>query len=211
MALRVVGAGVGRTGTMSLKLALERLLGAPCYHMAEVFQHPGHADLWRRASLGEAVDWDALFEGFAAAVDWPTGSFWPELSRHYPDALVLLSLRDPEEWWNSASNSIFPILADPKFAAQDWRDMIAALFSKRWGADPRDRDASIRRFNENNARVLAEAPKERLLVWRAGDGWEPLCRALELPVPDEPFPRANTREDFHARVAQHAAAAAEPT
>ena len=206
MALRVVGAGVGRTGTMSLKLALERLLGAPCYHMAEVFQHPGHADVWRRAALGETVDWDALFEGFVAAVDWPAGSFWPELSRHYPDALVLLSLRDPDDWWNSASNSIFPILAEPKFAPQDWRDMIAALFGKRWGADPRDREASIRRFNEHNARVLAEVPKERLLVWRANDGWEPICRALNLPVPDEPFPRANTREDFQARVASRAAA-----
>jgi sulfotransferase family protein len=200
---------VGRTGTASLKVALERLLGAPCYHMSEVFQHPGHADVWRRAVLGENVDWDRLFEGFAAAVDWPTGSFWPELMRRYPDALVLLSLRDPEEWWNSASNSIFPILADPKFGPQDWRDMIAALFSQRWGADPHDRAASIRQFNAHNARVIAEVPKERLLVWRAGDGWQPIARALGLPVPDEPFPRANTREEFHARVAARAAAASD--
>lgn len=201
MTLRVVGAGVGRTGTMSLKLALEQLLGAPCYHMLEVFQHPGHADVWRRAALGESVDWDALFEGFVAAVDWPAGSFWPELSQHYPDALVLLSLRDPDEWWNSASETIFPGIGRSDFGAPDWREMVTALFTKRWGADPKDREASIRRFNEHNSRVLAEVPKERLLVWRAGDGWAPICKALDLAIPDEPFPRANTREDFQARIA----------
>jgi hypothetical protein len=192
---------------MSLKLALERLLGAPCYHMAEVFRHPGHADIWRRAALGEAVDWDALFEGFAAAVDWPVGSFWPEVMRHYPDALVLLSLRDPEEWWKSASETIFPTIRSNTFAPQDWNDMVAALFANRWGADTNDREASIARFNEHNARVIAEVPKERLLVWSAGDGWKPICRALDLPVPDEPFPRTNTSEEFHARVATRAAAA----
>src|SRR5215469_18085158 len=201
MALRVVGAGVGRTGTMSLKLALERLLGAPCYHMLEVFQHPGHSDVWRRAALGEIVDWDALFQGFTAAVDWPAGSFWPELSHKYPDALVLLSLRDPEEWWNSASQTIFPGIGKSDFGPPDWREMVTALFAKRWGADPNDREASIRRFNEHNARVQAEVPKERLLVWRAGDGWAPIAKALDLPVPEQPFPRANTREDFQARIA----------
>lgn len=206
MALRVVGAGVGRTGTASLKFALERLLGAPCYHMLEVFQHPGHADVWRRASLGEALDWDALFEGFVAAVDWPAGSFWPELSRHYPQALVLLSLRDPEKWWNSANETIFRAMENLDFAPQDWRNMVEALFTKRWCADPRDREASIRRFNEHNAEVAAQVPKERLLVWRAGDGWEPICRALDVPVPDEPFPRSNTREEFQARIAARAVA-----
>jgi hypothetical protein len=177
--------------------------------MVEVFEHPDHADLWRRAALGERVDWDALFAGFAAAVDWPTGSFWPELSRHYPDALVLLSLRDPDAWWNSANATIFPLLGNNHSAPQAWKDMIAALFAKRWGADPRDREASIRRFNEHNARVVAEVPKERLLVWQAGDGWAPICRALDCPVPDEPFPCANTREEFGARAAQHIGPAAE--
>lgn len=207
MALRVVGAGVGRTGTASLKLALERLLGAPCYHMLEVFQHPGHADVWRRAALGETVGWDTLFEGFLAAVDWPAGSFWPELSRQYPDALVLLSLRDPEEWWESASNTIFPTIRNNPNLPPDWKEMVTALFTIRWGADPSDRDASIRRFNEHNARVVAEVPKERLLVWRAGDGWAPICRALNVPIPDEPFPRTNTREEFQTRVASRTAAA----
>jgi hypothetical protein len=209
MALRVVGAGVGRTGTASLKLALEKLLGAPCYHMLEVFEHPGHSDIWRRAALGEPVDWDALFEGFVAAVDWPAGSFWPELSRHYPNALVLLSLRDPEDWWKSAHETIFPSILSNNFAPKDWMDMIEALFAKRWGADPRDREGSIKAFNAHNARVIAEVPKERLLVWRAGDGWEPIAKALNLPVPDEPFPRANTREEFQARVASRSATAAE--
>ena len=87
MTLRVVGAGLGRTGTMSLKLALERLLGAPCYHMAEVFVHPEHVAVWHAAARGEPVDWHALFAGYAAAVDWPVGSFWPEVSAAFPDAL----------------------------------------------------------------------------------------------------------------------------
>jgi hypothetical protein len=207
MSLRVVGAGVGRTGTASLKIALERLLGAPCYHMLEVFQHPGHADIWRRAALGEQVDWDSLFQGFAAAVDWPTGSFWPELMRQYPHALVLLSLRDPEEWWASASQTIFPTIEKSTSLPPDWLAMIAALFANRWGADFNDRKGSIAAFKAHNARVLAEVPRERLLVWRVGDGWEPICRALGLPVPQEPFPRTNTREEFQARVAARSAEA----
>jgi hypothetical protein len=120
---------------------------------------------------------------------------------------VLLSLRDPEEWWKSASETIFPTIRSNTFAPQDWNDMVAALFANRWGADTNDREASIARFNEHNARVIAEVPKERLLVWSAGDGWKPICRALDLPVPDEPFPRTNTSEEFHARVATRAAAA----
>src|SRR5262245_3217336 len=102
MSLRVVGAGLGRTGTMSLKIALERLLGAPCYHMIEVFQHPEHVAFWHEAALGRMPDWDQLFAGYAAAVDWPSAAFWPELMEAYPDALVVLSVRDTQSWWQSA-------------------------------------------------------------------------------------------------------------
>jgi hypothetical protein len=99
MTLQVVGAGLGRTGTHSLKLALERLLGGPCYHMVEVFGHPEHVDVWRRAALGETVDWDALFDGYVACVDWPGGSFWHELADAYPEAPILLSTRDSADTW----------------------------------------------------------------------------------------------------------------
>src|SRR5690348_10458482 len=106
MSLRVIGAGCGRTGTMSLKLALERLLGAPCYHMVEVFAHPEHVPDWHAAALGNMPDWNALFAGYAAAVDWPASAFWPELSAAFPDALVVLSVRDAQSWWQSAHETI---------------------------------------------------------------------------------------------------------
>lgn len=206
MSLRVIGAGVGRTGTASLKFALERLLGAPCYHMLEVFQHPDHIAVWHRAALGEDVNWHALFDGYAAAVDWPAAAFWPELMRAFPDALVLLSLRDPDEWWASASETIFHGIDKIPFAAPEWKEMIRVLFRERWGADFADRDASIAAFNAHNARLLREVPAERLLVWQTRDGWAPLCEALNVPVPAEPFPRANTREEFRARRAAMAEA-----
>lgn len=131
MSLRVIGADVGRTGTMSLKLALERLLGAPCYHMREVFAHPEHVPVWRDAAQGRMPDWPALFEGYAAAVDWPAAAFWPEISRAFPDALVLLSLRDPGSWWQSAGDTIFPV---SRRASGEWREMVDSLFASRFTA-----------------------------------------------------------------------------
>ncbi|HEX4079483.1 MAG TPA: sulfotransferase [Rhizomicrobium sp.] len=205
MTLRVVGAGCGRTGTASLKLALERLLGAPCYHMIEVFQHPEHVPLWHQAALGDEPDWNALFAGYAAAVDWPASAFWPELMRAFPDALVLLSLRDPEAWWASAGETIFASLDTNPYVTPEWRAMIEAMFRSRWGADIADREASIAAFNAHNARVRNSVSPERLLVWQAGDGWEPICKALHLGTPSEPFPRVNTREDWRAREAARAA------
>src|SRR6266566_10081202 len=99
MTLRVIGAGMGRTGTMSLKLALERLLGGPCYHMVEVFPRPAHFGLWTAAGRGKPTDWHALFDGFVAAVDWPAAAFWKEIADAFPEAIILLSTRDSESWW----------------------------------------------------------------------------------------------------------------
>ena len=198
MTLRIIGAGFGRTGTASLKFALEKLLGAPCYHMIDVFQHPEHVALWHQACLGDMPEWSRVFEGYAAAVDFPASVFWPELMKAYPDAVVLLSLRDPEEWWQSASETIMG-RHDGPYATDAWRAMVHAMFARLWGDRPLDHDTSIAVFNENTARAKREVPPERLLVWTGRDGWEPICRALKLPVPDEPFPRANTREEWRAR------------
>src|SRR5205823_2509559 len=110
MALGIIGAGFGRTGTLSLKHALERLLEAPCYHMLEVFSHPEHADVWRRAAEGDAVDFDQVLGGYAATVDWPACEFWRELMVAYPDAKVLLSVRDPDRWYSSFSSTIERLL-----------------------------------------------------------------------------------------------------
>ena len=196
MTLRVVGAGLGRTGTASLKRALEELLDAPCYHMAEVFQHPEHVPHWHAAARGEMPDWQALLRDYRAAVDWPAAAFWRELSAANPDAVVLLSVRDPEAWWRSASETIFPT---SRQVNGEWREMIDAIFSARFTMALDDRDACIAAFNAHVEEVRASVPDERLLVWQASDGWEPLCERLGVPVPAAPFPRTNTREEFLAR------------
>lgn len=196
MSLRVVGAGLGRTGTLSLKLALERLLGGPCYHMMEVFAHPEHVAVWQAAARGRAVDWRALFSGYRAAVDWPAASFWPELMKLFPDALVLLSVRDADSWWRSAHDTIFPA---SRQAPPEWRAMLDDIFAARFTSRLDDRDTCIAAFERHNTAVREGVPRARLLEWRASDGWDPLCAALGLPVPAEPFPRANTTEEFLTR------------
>lgn len=206
MTLRVIGAGCGRTGTASLKVALEQLLGAPCYHMMEVFKHPEHVPAWHRAMLGDEPDWNALFQGYAAAVDWPVAACWPELMRAYPDALVLLSVRDPQAWWASADETIFRAIEDHPGVSEAWRAMVTAMLAERWGADTKNREACIAEFEAHNARVRATVPEERLLVWHSGEGWAPICKALGVPIPDAPFPRTNTREDWRARRAAAAPA-----
>jgi len=205
MALRVVGAGCGRTGTNSLKIALERLLGEPCYHMREIFVHPEHIPDWHAAARGDMPDWERLFDGYAAGVDWPVGAFWPEIAARYPDSLILLSTRDADSWWESAHSTILPNVhggmppGGPPFAA-DWHAMVVDMMQSRFTLELDDAEASKAAFERHNARVLESAPRERLVVWEARDGWEPLCRALELPIPDEPFPKTNTKEEFQARL-----------
>ena len=158
MDLRVVGAGLGRTGTHSLKLALEQLLGAPCYHMLEVINRPDQAEAWAGA-LREEPDWARLLSGYAATVDWPAAAFWPELSRFAPDAVVVLSVRDPQAWWASASETIFSVLArgappdDPGAVAE--LAMINALLEQRFTPGWRDREEAIRAYEHHNATVRA--------------------------------------------------------
>jgi sulfotransferase family protein len=200
MSLRVVGAGLGRTGTHSLKLALEQLLGAPCYHMIEVFGHPEHIASWQQAADGNMPDWDALFDGYAAAVDWPVASFWREVSEAYPDALILLSERDPDAWWKSANDTIFNFTHRPPAEGGDraWFDMVSTMMRNRFTADLDDEAAAKAAFVRHNDDVRRTAPKDRLLEWRTGEGWAPLCDVLGVAVPDAPFPHVNTTEEFRA-------------
>ena len=197
MPLRVVGAGLGRTGTHSMKLALERLLGAPCYHMLEVFERPDDIPVWQRAGLaGEMPDWNRFLDGYAAAVDWPVAAFWRELCDAYPDAPVLLTTRDVDDWWRSASSTIFsPELRDraPEGPPSDWPwDLISARFTRRF----REEAPAKAAYFEHNATVRRTIPSSRLVEWHPGDGWGPICAALALPVPDEPFPHVNTTAEF---------------
>jgi hypothetical protein len=200
MAIQVVGAGLGRTGTHSLKLALEQLLGGRCYHMIEVFGLPEHIPLWKAAAEGSPPDWADMLSDFNAIVDWPGGSFWPELSAAFPDAPVLLSTRDSEGWWKSASSTIFQVLksAPSMDMGDQFEPMIMAIFSNRFTADYLDRDAAIAAYERHNAEVRASVPADRLIDWSPGDGWEPICERLGLAVPSEPFPHVNTTEEFRA-------------
>jgi hypothetical protein len=205
MSIRVIGAGLGRTGTTSLKLALEKLLGSRCYHMYEVIEHPEHVPIWRRALAGEAVDWPKLFNGYHACVDWPVAAFWRELSGAFPDAHIVLSLRDPESWWQSVSTTIFPTV--PK-STGDFRLMLDALFAQRFTAELTDRAACIAKYTAHVDQVRRDAPAHRLIEWRAQQGWGPLCKALGLPVPNEPFPHENTADSFRSRQGAAASPAA---
>lgn len=196
MTLRVVGAGFGRTGTHSLKVALEQLLGGPCYHMVEVFGHPDHVPLWHDAMLDKPVDWDTVFDGYVATVDWPGGAVWRSISAAYPDAMVLLSTRrSADEWWKSASNTIFVGMDTPQPGMEAWHAMAMEMV-KRLTPDWPDEAACKAGYDRANAEVRAEVPAERLIDWQPQDGWGPLCDALGVPVPDEPFPVTNTTEQF---------------
>ena len=203
MSLQIVGAGFGRTGTLSLKLALERLGFGPCYHMAEVFKNPSHMTLWRKAWAGEDV-WAQLFEGYGSGVDWPVAAFWKPLADYYPDAKVLLSLRDADSWYKSASDTIFHGMQEG-LASDDPERLEGLAMAKEiivdgtFDGDLTDREACIARYERNVAEVRATIPRNRLIECRAQDGWGPLCRALDVEEPDVPYPRVNTTEEFFER------------
>jgi len=199
--LRVVGAGLPRTATRSLKDALELLLGGRCYHMAEVFQHLEDVPTWRAAARGDAPDWSAFPPDCVAAVDWPASVFWRQLAHAHPDAVIVLSTRESAaKWWESADETILPVLRKPvEPEHEEWREMVHELFAREIGPDWDDAERAQASYEAHNARVRSEAPAGRLLDWQARDGWEPLCQALGVPVPDEPFPRVNTREEWLAR------------
>jgi hypothetical protein len=204
MSLKVVGAGLGRTGTHSLKIGLERLFGKPCYHMVEVFQHPEHVAVWQAAADGEPVNWEDVFSGYGAAVDWPSSAFYKDQAQAYPEALVLLSVRDPELWWESAHNTIFRgAKGDGTFPGPnpEWSRMVETMMANRFTIDLNDKDHAIAAYNAHNEEVKRAIPADRLLVWTPTDGWEPICSRLGIPVPAEPFPLTNTRQEFLARFA----------
>jgi hypothetical protein len=196
MALQVIGAGWGRTGTFSLYTALERL-GFRTHHMHEVFLHPEHNELFLAAARGNA-DWDAIFDGYTATVDWPGAAFWRELAVEYPDAKVLLSERDPKDWYESFRETVYTPIVNGGFGT--WDDMVREVIVNRdLGGVPDDADRAAARFEQHNADVRAEIDPDRLLVYRVTEGWGPLCSFLGVDVPDEPFPHTNDRASFAAR------------
>jgi hypothetical protein len=203
--LKVVGAGLGRTGTASLKASLEQLTGGPCYHMHEVFERPESVATWHAIVRGESDDWDALMTGYTAAVDWPASAYWPELAAANPDAIVLLSSRStPEEWWASMEKTIVATLTmDLPAEAEGMavhRAMVLDMFDRRFTPDWREPEAAMAAYEGHNERVRREVPSERLVDWQPGDGWEPICAALGVAVPTDPFPHKNTSEEFQTDI-----------
>jgi hypothetical protein len=201
MVLRVIGAGVGRTGTSSLTAALAQLLGGVCYHFEDVIARPEHVELWSEAiDKGNLDDWDRLYEGYVATMDWPGAAFWKEVSAFYPDALVLLSVRSTtQQWFESAQGTIGTLVGDPdpyRSSGGAWLDMAGDLLRTRFVAAPFDRAAAEAAYESHNAAVRAAIPAERLLEWSPGDGWAPICARLDVAVPDVPFPHLNTRDQF---------------
>jgi Sulfotransferase domain len=205
MSLKVVGVGLGRTGTNSLKVALEALLGRPCYHMFELVANPQHVPAWERAVRGEAVDWHALFAGYAATVDWPGCAFWRAIAAANPDAAVLLSTRETAEtWWASMEQTIVPALRGPMLSEHPdlmrGQQMVRELFRTRFTPDFTDRDTAIGAYERHCEDVRREVPAARLIEWQPRDGWEPICSRLGVRVPDTPFPHENASEDFGENV-----------
>jgi hypothetical protein len=203
MTLSVIGAGFGRTGTESMKIALETLGLGPCHHMKEVIVDPEQLRIWRSISRGDEPDWDEAFAGFNSAVDWPSAYFWRELSICYPDAKILLTLRSPESWHASMEKTIFKTLGE----STDRESVGIRLISERvFAGRLDDRDHAISIYEKNTADVQAAFGDDRLLTYNIGDGWEPLCRFLGKPVPDVPYPRTNAAEDFNETIRKLSAA-----
>jgi len=203
MALELIGAGLGRTGTLSLKAALERLGYGPCYHGIEILVEPERGRQWLQRTPSGSHDWDAIFHGYRATVDWPAAAFWRELVERYPDAKVLLSVRDADRWYDSVMNTIYPVMRQPERTPQTLREfhqMVYALIVEQTFAGRLvDRAHAKRVFEEHNQAVIDAIPASRLLVYQLGQAWEPICRFLEVPVPDEDFPHLNDRAWYRAR------------
>ena len=203
MTMHVIGAGVGRTGTYSLKLAINRLGLGPCHHMEAVLQDMAvQVPLWSEAVDGRA-DWAQIYSGFESAVDWPTACFFRELAEAYPAAKFILTLRDPERWADSFGATIYKLIGGRDSAPPDkkaWLDMADRVIAKTGFPAGLDQNQLRDAFIAHNEAVKATVPAERLLVYEVRNGWEPLCDFLECPVPDEPFPRTNDRAEFWDRV-----------
>ncbi|MEV4754699.1 sulfotransferase family protein [Micromonospora sp. NPDC049559] len=214
--LDVIGVGLGRTGTRSLKEALELLGLGPCHHMSELFTNPSSIAEWLRAAEGEPVDWERLYAGYRSTVDWPGAAFWRDLVAAYPEAKVLLTVRDPGRWYDSVAQTIHATrFADPDTMPPAVRERFDAhpelwdqpkvvetlVWQGTFGGRFTDRDHALAVYEAHRAAVRATVPAERLLEFDVAQGWEPLCAFLGVPAPDAPFPLLNTTAEFQRRLA----------
>lgn len=201
--MRIIGAGVGRTGTYSLKLAINELGLGPCHHMEEVLHNMDlQVPLWKDVLRGEA-DWSSIYANYNSAVDWPTAGYFRELCDAYPDARFILTHRDPESWASSFGATIYTLLGNKSDAPQemrDWLDMAEGVVERTGFPPGLEHEQLKEAFIAHNEAVKAAIPAKQLLVFQVKEGWQPLCEFLDLPVPDKPFPRTNHRQEFWDRV-----------
>lgn len=203
MSMQVIGVGVGRTGTYSLKLAINELGFGPCHHMEEVLHNMSvQVPLWADVVAGNP-DWAKVYAGYSSAVDWPTACFFRELAAEFPSAMFVLTHRSPERWANSFGATIYELLAGKDQAPpemHDWLEMASNVISKSGFSPGLDREGLANAFIAHNEAVKAAIPADQLLEFEVKDGWEPLCSFLEVPVPNGDFPRTNDRGEFWDRV-----------
>ncbi|MBV8684671.1 MAG: hypothetical protein JO111_17485 [Caulobacteraceae bacterium] len=194
MSLSVIGAGFGRTGTMSLKLALEQLGFGPCYHMVEVFKGGPDAFGWWEDAADGRPDWPRIFAGYYSTVDWPSATFYAELAEAYPDAKVILTRRDPESWFRSTQATIFA--QDITNPENPFERMVTKVVGRLFDLRMHDKARLLEVYERHNAEVQRRIPADRLLVYELSEGWAPLCAFLGVPVPETPMPKVNTTEEF---------------
>ncbi len=201
MALEIIGPGFGRTGTASLKVALEHLGFGPAHHMFEVRDHAELLPAWDAVSRGERPDWDAIFRGYRAQVDWPGARYWRELADYYPEAKVILTVRDPDEWFSSVEATILPFIAGRGTHDSDHANGVAEMANRLivegvFNGRMTDRAYAKSVFNANIEAVQKAIPASRLLTFDVAEGWEPLCAFLGCEVPQISFPRLNSTRQF---------------
>lgn len=215
MALGVIGTGFGRTGTHSLKLALEQLGFGKCYHMAELLQHPDDIVYFEKAARGEAVDWDSLFTGFHSACDFPIILFIDELMKNYPDARYIHTTRNPDSWHKSFTDTIMKVSKPSPMQivkmtlrmpfSSEVRKRLRVfkyngrMLNKMFGERIKTKEGMIEFFREYNEKMVKLIPKDKLLIYDIKSGWEPLCKFLNVAVPEIPFPVSNTTDEFVTR------------
>lgn len=205
MALSVIGAGFGRTGTLSLKQALETLGIGRCYHMREVLRNPDHVAAWDQIADGAQGHWDDLLDGYAATLDWPACRYWRELADHYPDAKILLSVRDPDSWYDSVHETIYQFLKGDEVPGSPTTEPLREMARKTVLQRTFDHRFEVRAhaisvFERHNDAVRAAFDEDRLLVCRASEGWEPLCDFLGVPIPAQSFPHVNRRSELRESI-----------
>jgi sulfotransferase family protein len=210
--MKVIGAGFGRMGTMSLKAGLEQVGYGPCLHMVDVIGNPDLLPPWKAAAEGKDVDWNAALEGWESTIDWPACTFWREHHETWPDIPVLLNTRDREAWYKSCLNSIHEAKEaalrgeltpseDSNAVNPETIGMINKLiWQGTFEGNFMDKEFAFKKLDEHYDAVRATVPKDQLLEYDCTkEGWEPLCAFLGVDVPDEPFPHLNDTKSFRAQ------------